>query len=270
MKGVVLAGGKGLRLYPLTKVTNKHLLPVGKEPMIFNPIKKLIEAGIKEILIITSTDQMGSIVNLLGSGAELGCNFTYRVQEKPQGIAHALSLAENFSNREKIVVILGDNISTESIKPHVDKFRVQDRGAKVLLKQVPDPTRYGVAAIDGEKVRGIEEKPEIPKSNYAVIGYYFYDPKVFDIIRTIEPSARGELEITAVNNAYIRRGELTYDVLEGNWTDAGTFESLLHANQLFLDSEIKGKGEVLVSEDQLKKMIQSFEDKISDLKRHLQ
>src|SRR3989338_4386421 len=184
MKGVILAGGRGIRLYPLTKVTNKHLLPVGKEPMIYNPIKKLIECGINDILIVTSTEQMGSIVNLLGSGAEFGCDFTYKVQEDALGIAHALSLAENFVGQDKFVVILGDNITTATIASYVQNFALQSQGAKVLLKK-------------------IEEKPIIPKSNFAVIGYYMYDAEVFNIIRNLTPSARGEFEITDVNNEYI-------------------------------------------------------------------
>lgn len=269
LKGVILAGGKGLRLYPLTKVTNKHLLPVGREPMIFNPIRKLIEAGIKEILIITSTEQMGSIVNLLGGGAEFGCHFTYKVQEQAGGIAHALALAEDFAGSSKIVVILGDNITTGSLKPHVEKFKHQDKGAKVLLKKVEDPQRYGVAAIDEHHVVEIEEKPHKPKSNYAVIGYYMYDPTVFEIIRSLTPSARGEYEITDVNNQYIKNGQLSYDFLEGDWTDAGTFESLLHASQLLMKAEGKISPSSVVSPDQLKEMINTFEEKINELKKHL-
>ena len=268
MKGVILAGGKGLRLYPLTKVTNKHLLPVGREPMIFNPIKKLVEAGIKDILIITSTDQMGSIVNLLGSGAEFGVDFTYKVQEKPLGIAHALSLAEDFAKNQKIVVILGDNITTGSIKPYIHLFSLQELGAKVLLKKVDDPSRYGIASISEEQVMGIEEKPINPKSNYAVLGYYMYDPNVFDIIKRLKPSNRGEFEITDVNNEYIRKKQLTYDILEGEWTDAGTFSSLLLANQLFFNAEQK-EDSALVSSEQINEMIISFENKIKELKKHL-
>ena len=267
MKGVILAGGKGLRLYPLTKVTNKHLLPVGREPMIYNPLRKLIEAGIKDILIVTSTDQMGSIVNLLGSGAEFDCNLTYKVQEKPAGIAQALSLAEDFAHGKKIVVILGDNITTGSIKPYVDEFKQQQKGAKVLLKKVNDPHRYGVAAIDESQVIEIEEKPHHPKSNFAVVGYYMYDGSVFDVMRSLNPSDRGEYEITDVNNEYIRRGELTYGFLEGEWTDAGTFESLLLANQLFLNDSPQ-QVQAKVSTAQLQEMISSFEEKIQELKKH--
>jgi glucose-1-phosphate thymidylyltransferase len=234
MKGIILAGGKGTRLYPLTKVTNKHLLPVGREPMIFNPIRKLVEAGITDILVVTSTEHMGDIVNQLGSGQELGCQFTYRVQEEAGGIAQALALGEGFAHGERILVILGDNITTGSLQPHVEAFLAQPRGAKVLLKKVGDPERYGVAAIDEQQIVAIEEKPEHPRSDFAVIGYYLYDAQVFDLIRGIQPSARGELEITAVNNAYIAKGELTYGVLEGEWTDAGTFESWQHANRMML------------------------------------
>ncbi len=275
MKGVILAGGKGLRLYPLTKVTNKHLLPVGREPMILNPIRKLIEAGVKDILIVTSTDHMGSIVNLLGSGTEYGCNFTYKVQEGANGIAHALSLAEDFVNNDKFVVILGDNITTSSLKPYVEKFEKQEKGALVLLKKVEDPSRYGVAAIDEQHVIEIQEKPQHPKSNYAVIGYYMYGPQVFDIIRNLKPSDRGEYEITDVNNEYIRKEELIYDFLNGDWTDAGTFESLIYASQLLIEQD-KGKDaaltpqeKLLVSQEQLWEMIGSFESKIQELKKHL-
>lgn len=234
MKGIILAGGKGTRLYPLTKVTNKHLLPVGREPMIFNPIRKMTEAGIIDILVVTSTEHMGEIVNQLGSGNEFHCQFTYRVQEEAGGIAHALALGEGFAHGEKILVILGDNITTGSLMPHVMEFSKQVKGAKVLLRKVGDPERYGVAAIDEQQIISIEEKPKEPKSNFAVIGYYLYDEQVFDIIRGIAASARGELEITAVNNAYIACGQLTYGVLDGDWTDAGTFESLQHANQLLM------------------------------------
>lgn len=234
MKGIILAGGKGTRLNPLTKVTNKHLLPVGKEPMIFNPIKQLISAEITDILIITSTQHMGAVVNLLGSGRDFGCSFTYKVQEEAGGIAQALALAEDFSMGENIVVILADNISTTSIKPYVKRFEKQKYGARVLLKKVGDPERYGVAAIDEKKVIQIEEKPCSPKSDHAVIGYYMYDSQVFDLIKQIKPSNRGELEISSVNNLYIEKEQLEYDFLNGPWTDAGTFESLEYANQILL------------------------------------
>lgn len=270
MKGVILAGGKGLRLYPLTKVTNKHLLPVGKEPMIYNPIKKLVDAGIKEILIVTGTEHMGSIINLLGSGKEFGCEFTYKVQEEAKGIADALRLAESFAGKEKIVVILGDNITNASIKPYVDSFRKQEKGAKILLKNVSDPSRFGIAAIDEQQIISIDEKPIIPKSNYAVIGYYMYDSKVFDIIRGIKPSDRGEYEITAINNEYIRLGELTYDILAGEWTDAGTFESLNYANKIFFEKEVDKliKEEVVkVTEKQIKDMMEISKKRIRELQK---
>jgi len=232
MKGVILAGGTGTRLYPLTNATNKHLLPVGKEPMIYNPIKQLLSAGITDILIITSMLHMGDVVRVLGSGKEFGCDFTFKVQEEAKGIAHALLLAEYFANRDRIIVILGDNITTHSIKVYVDNFKKQESGAKVLLRKVSDPERYGIAALDELKVIKIEEKPKNPKTNYAVIGIYMYDNKVFDIIKKIKLSARGEYEITSVNNEYIKNDELTYDVLKGEWTDAGTFESLQYANKI--------------------------------------
>jgi glucose-1-phosphate thymidylyltransferase len=234
VKGVILAGGTGTRLFPLTKVTNKHLLPVGKEPMIFNPIRQLLSAGITDILIVTSKDHMGEIVRLLGSGSDFSCNFTFKVQDAAGGIAHALSLAEDFANNDRMVVILGDNILTHSIRPHVTAFLRQPTGARVLLKKVGDPERFGVAALDEQRkmILEIEEKPKQPKSNYAVIGVYMYDRSVFDIIRGITPSPRGELEISSVNNEYVKQGLMTYGIVEGEWTDAGTFESIQYANNL--------------------------------------
>src|SRR6185295_6864956 len=226
------AGGTGSRLFPLTKVTNKHLLPVGREPMIFHPVRKLTDAGIEEILIVTGVEHMGDVVTLLGSGKDFGCRFTYKVQDEAGGIAQALGLAENFAGEDPLCVILGDNIFQDSIAPYVKAFREQKRGARLLLKQVHDPQRYGVAEVEGSKVTRIVEKPKKPKSDLAVVGIYFYDAQVFDIIRTLKPSARGELEITDVNNAYIARGEVTWDELDGWWSDAGTFESLLHASNL--------------------------------------
>ena len=234
MKGVILAGGKGERLYPLTKVTNKHLLPVGKEPMIYNPIKQLISCEIEDILIVTSTLHMGEIVNLLGSGEQFGVDFTYKVQETAGGIAHALKLAEGFVKDERVVVVLGDNIAVKSIKPYVMNFIKQEKGARVLVKKVHKPTRFGIAALDEKKVVEIEEKPDCPKTEFAVIGYYMYDEKVFDYIRKLKPSKRGELEITDVNNEYIKNNELEYDVLDGEWTDAGTLDSFHYANQLLM------------------------------------
>ncbi|MBN2180315.1 MAG: NTP transferase domain-containing protein [Sedimentisphaerales bacterium] len=234
LRGVVLAGGTGSRLMPLTKVTNKHLLPVGQKPMIFYPIEKMTSIGIEEILIVTGIDHMGDVVNLLGSGKDFGCRFTYKVQDQAGGIAQALSLAENFADNQPIVVILGDNIFKNSIKSYAGKFMDQKNGARILLKHVSNPQRFGVVEIIGDKVVAIEEKPKRPKSDFAVIGVYFYDPSVFDIIRTLKPSARGEYEITHVNEAYIARGQLAYDILDGWWTDAGTFESLNKANEMVL------------------------------------
>lgn len=239
MKGIILAGGTGSRLFPLTKVTNKHLLPVGKYPMIYYPIAKLKEAGIDDILIVTGREHMGDVVNLLGSGYEFGVKFTYKVQDRAGGIAEALGLAEAFVGQDQCVVILGDNIFADSIVEFVDKFKKQGKGAKILIQQVPDPKRYGVAEIVGDKIVGIEEKPKNPKSNYCVTGIYMYDSKVFDIVKSLKPSGRGELEITDVNNAYIVRGELTYDILTGWWTDAGTFTSLAKANELVRDFELR-------------------------------
>lgn len=234
MRGVILAGGKGSRLYPLTKVTNKHLLPVGFEPMIYNPVKQLVLAGITDIMVITSQEHMGEIVRLLGSGKQFGCDFTFKVQEEALGIAHALLLAESFAAGERIVVILADNVATYSIKPFVEQFARQECGARVLLRRVEDPERYGIAALDEIKIIEIEEKPAQPKSAFAVIGIYMYDREVFNIIRTVQPSASGEYEITAVNNDYIRRNCLQYNILPGQWTDAGTFESLHYANQIMM------------------------------------
>ena len=234
MKGIILAGGTGSRLFPLTKVTNKHLLPVGREPMIFHPVRKLTEAGVSEILIVTGVEHMGDVVNLLGSGKAFGCRFTYKVQDEAGGIAQALGLAENFAGRDPCCVILGDNIFQESIAPYVKAFGDQGKGARLLLKQVHDPQRYGVAETDGVRVTRIVEKPKEPKSDLAVVGVYFYDAEVFSVIRTLKPSSRGELEITDVNNHYLRAGALQFDTLQGWWTDAGTFESLAAANDLVL------------------------------------
>jgi glucose-1-phosphate thymidylyltransferase len=232
IRGVVLAGGTGSRLRPLTNVTNKHLLPVGEKPMIFYPIEKLTAARIEEILIVTGVEHMGDVVSLLGSGRDFGCRFTYKVQDEAGGIAQALALAENFAAGQRLAVILGDNVFQVSLKPFAEKFTAQEHGAKILLKQVAAPTRFGVAELAGDKIVGIEEKPDKPKSDYAVTGVYFYDSAVFDIIRKLKPSDRGELEITHVNQAYIDKGQLTYDILEGWWSDAGTFESLTRANKL--------------------------------------
>jgi glucose-1-phosphate thymidylyltransferase len=232
LRGVVLAGGTGSRLRPLTKVTNKHLLPVGQKPMVYYPIEKLIGVGIQEILIVTGVEHMGDVVGLLGSGKEFGCRFTYKVQDEAGGIAQALGLAENFASGEPLAVILGDNIFQKHLKAPAERFLQQGGGARLLLKHVPDPERFGVAEIREGRILGIEEKPRKPRSNYAITGVYFYDSTVFDIIRTLRPSGRGELEITDVNNCYLQKGQLACDVLEGWWTDAGTFESLVRASEL--------------------------------------
>ena len=230
MKGIVLAGGTGSRLYPLTKVTNKHLLPVGKKPMIFYPIEKLIEVKIEEILIVTGTEHMGDVVNLLGSGKDFGCRFTYKVQDEAGGIAQALGLAENFCGNEPMTVILGDNVFEKDLYKAMENY--PGSGAQILIKQVQDPERFGVAELDGDKIIGIEEKPEKPKSDYAVTGIYMYDAAVFDLIKNLKPSKRGELEITDVNNHYIKQGTMRYSILDGWWTDAGTPDSYIVANNL--------------------------------------
>ena len=234
LKGIILAGGTGSRLMPLTKVTNKHLLPVGRKPMIYYPIEKLTSIGIRQILVVTGVEHMGDVVSLLGSGRDFGCRFTYRVQDQAGGIAQALGMAEDFAAGSGIAVILGDNIFKDSLRPYAERFIQQQRGARVLLKKVPDPQRFGVAVLDDDRITAIEEKPASPKSDYIITGVYFYDATVFDIIKTLKPSARGELEITDVNNNYIARNELAYDILEGWWTDAGTFASLDRANDLVL------------------------------------
>lgn len=237
MKGVILAGGLGSRLFPLTKITNKHLLPVHNQPMIYYPINTLINAGIDDIMIVTGGNSAGDFLKLLGNGKDFGLkhlNYTY--QEGEGGIADALSLVEHFADDESICVVLGDNIIEKNIRVAADEYRAQGNGAKIMLKEVHDPQRFGVPELEGTKVLRIEEKPTEPKSNYAVIGIYFYDNTVFDVIKTLVPSDRGELEITDVNNHYINRGEMTWNELDGWWTDAGTFESLLHASNLVAES----------------------------------
>jgi glucose-1-phosphate thymidylyltransferase len=237
MKGVVLAGGTGSRLFPLTKITNKHLLPIYDKPMIYYPIQTLVDAGIGEILIVTGGKNAGDFLRLLANGKHFGLrHIDYTYQEGEGGIADALSLAEHFADGQKICVILGDNIIETSIREAVDGFRRQESGARILLKEVADAERFGVAEIAGEKIIGIEEKPKAPKSNYAVTGIYMYDASVFDKVRTLVPSHRGELEITDVNNAYIREGTMEFSWLKGWWTDAGTFESLLRAGNLVAQS----------------------------------
>jgi len=233
LKGVVLAGGTGSRLFPITRVTNKHLLPVYDKPMVYYPIQTLVNAGIQEILLVTGGKNAGEFLRLLGNGKDFGLkhlNYTY--QEGEGGIAEALGLAEHFSDGEPICVVLGDNIIETNIRHAVENFRKQKRGAKILLKEVPDAERFGVAEIRGDHVIGIEEKPRAPKSNFAVIGIYLYDATVFEKIHRLKPSGRGELEITDVNNFYVQEGTLTFETLSGWWTDAGTFESLLRANNL--------------------------------------
>ncbi len=237
MKGIILAGGLGTRLYPLTKATNKHLLPVGREPMLYHSIKQLINAGMRDILTITSTDHMGDVVQCLGSGKEFGCRLSYKVQEEAGGIAHALALAEDFSGSDRICVLLGDNIFEYSIAPYVQDFLNQKDGARVLIKEVGDPERYGVAAMDEHHILDIEEKPANPKSSFAVVGLYLYGPDVFEIIRNTEISDRGELEITAVNNVYIGNNQLQYSICKGRWTDAGTIESLFEASKILLEND---------------------------------
>jgi glucose-1-phosphate thymidylyltransferase len=232
MKGILLAGGTGSRLHPLTKVTNKHLLPVGREPMIYHPLKKMLELGIQDILVVTGLEHMGEVVNLLGSGRTFNCRLTYRVQDEAGGIAQALGLAEGFVGADPMLVLLGDNIFQASLTEAAKAFLSSSAEAQVMVQEVPDPGRYGVAEVRDGVVLGIEEKPEQPRSSFAVTGIYFYTPEVFTIIRTLKPSGRGELEITDVNNEYIRRGTLRSEVLDGWWTDAGTFESLALANQL--------------------------------------
>ncbi|HRX85601.1 MAG TPA: sugar phosphate nucleotidyltransferase [Phycisphaerae bacterium] len=233
MKGIILAGGLGTRLMPLTRITNKHLLPVYDKPMIYYPIECLINAGIEDIMIVTGGDHAGDFLRLLGNGAAFGLrDLHYTYQEGEGGIADALRLAEHFADGDKVVVVLGDNLIEFNIRKAVGEFFAQGRGAKILLKKVPDPQRFGVAEVDGDRIVRIVEKPKEPKTDLAVIGIYMFDRQVFDIIRTLKPSGRGELEITDVNNAYIEKGEMTFDVLEGWWTDAGTFESLYRATKL--------------------------------------
>lgn len=230
MKGVILAGGSGTRLYPLTKVINKHLLPVGKHPMIMHSIGKLKQAGIEDILLVTGSSSAGLYAKLLGSGKEWGVRMSYKVQDEAGGIAEALAMAEGFVRKgEKFVALLGDNLFEDTLSPYLQAFSKQESGAKVLLKEVEDPRRYGVPVFNGESIVSIEEKPEHPRSCYCVTGIYMYDASVFEVIRTVKPSARGELEVTDVNNVYARRGELTYNILLGWWIDAGTFASLREA-----------------------------------------
>jgi glucose-1-phosphate thymidylyltransferase len=239
MKGVVLGGGTGSRLLPLTKVVNKNILAVYDKPLIYYPIMTMRDAGIEEILLISGRGHAGQYLDLLSNGKELGVKLTYVIQEEPKGLAHALSIAEDFADNGKIAMILGDNIYEESLKQAVDDFKKQEKGAKIILKQVPDPQRFGVAEFDGDKIKEIEEKPQFPKTDWIVTGFYMYDKRCFDFIRTLRPSGRGEFEITDLNNCYIKDGTLTYHKTTGEWIDAGTFDSLLKAN-LFIAKK-KGK-----------------------------
>jgi glucose-1-phosphate thymidylyltransferase len=233
MKGVILAGGLGTRLFPLTKITNKHLLPVYDQPMIYYPIRTLVNAGIHDIMIVTGGRKSGDFLSLLGNGKDFGLkhlNYTY--QEGEGGIAEALGLCAHWAGKDKVCVVLGDNLIEKNIAKAARDYHAQGRGAKILLKEVHDPERFGVASVERGRVVEIVEKPKQPRSNLAVIGIYMYDERVWDVIQTLEPSDRGELEITDVNNWYIRDGSMTYEVLDGWWTDAGTFESLLGASNL--------------------------------------
>src|ERR1700682_1412765 len=237
MKGVVLAGGTGSRLFPITRVTNKHLLPVYDKPMVYYPIQTLVSAGIQEILLVTGGKNAGEFLRLLGNGRDFGLkhiNYTY--QDGEGGIAEALGLAEHFADGEPVCVVLGDNIIENNVRKAVENFKKQSHGAKILLKEVEDAERFGVAEVSGDRVVSIEEKPRKPKSNYAVIGIYLYDSTVFQKIRRLRPSGRGELEITDVNNSYLEEGNLTNEILDGWWTDAGTFDSLLRANNLVAET----------------------------------
>ena len=229
MKGVILAGGTGSRLMPLTKVTNKHLLPIYSKPMVYYPLQTMIEAGIKDILIVSGPGHAGHFLNLLGSGKEFGIRLTFEIQDEAGGIAQALGLAESFADEGPVTVILGDNIFEDNVKKDIHSFR---GGAKIFLKEVDDPHRFGVAEVKGNKIIGIEEKPKKPKSSWAVTGLYIYDADVFKIIKTLKPSGRGELEITDVNNAYLKKGKMDAAFLKGFWSDAGTFDSLLRASNL--------------------------------------
>lgn len=232
IRGVVLAGGSGSRLLPLTKTTNKHLLPVGDRPMVYYPIERLVAAGIEDILVVTGVHHVGAIVSQLGSGAEFGCRFTYKVQDEARGIADALLLAEDFARGGQVAVVLGDNVFSDPLAPHLAAWAGSGKGAMVLLKEVVDPQRFGVARFDGPTLAEIIEKPVAPPSRLAVTGIYFYDGGVYDIIRTLRPSARGELEISEVNSRYLANGQLAWQTLGGWWTDAGTLESLHRANVL--------------------------------------
>lgn len=234
MKGIILAGGMGTRLMPLTKITNKHLLPVYNKPMVMYPLELLLAAGVKEIMIISGPEHSGHFLRLLGSGKDYGVRFTYEVQDEPGGIAQALGLAEDFATDDSVTVILGDNIFQEEFTAAIKSFQ---SGGHIFLKEVDDAHRFGVAEVKGDKVISIEEKPKKPKSNLAVTGLYIYDRRVFEIIRTLKPSGRGELEITDVNNYYIKKGAMQWSKVKGFWSDAGTFDSLLRASNLVKEAQ---------------------------------
>ncbi|MFZ6035991.1 MAG: sugar phosphate nucleotidyltransferase [Patescibacteria group bacterium] len=233
MKGIILAGGTGSRLYPLTKVTNKHLLPVYNKPMIYYPLETLRDAGIDNILLVSGKGHAGHFLELLGDGRQFGVHLSYAVQEEPGGIAQALGLAEDFADDEKVVVMLGDNILEDSIKNAVNNFNQQERGAKIFLKEVSNPESFGIAWVQGRTITRIVEKPQQPDSRYAVVGVYMYDADVFKVIQTLKPSARGELEVTDLNNYYVKQGTMTFEILQGWWGDGGeSFDSLLEAGKL--------------------------------------
>jgi glucose-1-phosphate thymidylyltransferase len=236
MKGVILAGGTGSRLFPLTKVTNKHLLPVYDKPMIYYPLQTLIDAGIDEIMLVSGRGHAGHFLELLGSGADEGVSITYEIQEEAKGIAHALKLTEHWADEENIAVILGDNIYEDNLRYEINNFH---DGAKIFLKEVPDAQRFGVAEINGDHIVSIVEKPKIPKTNFAVTGFYVYDPQIFSIIDMLHPSARGELEITDANNFYVKQGKMKFAILQGFWSDAGTFDSLLRASVMIQKTKSK-------------------------------
>lgn len=232
MKGIVIAGGHGTRLLPLTKVVNKSLLPIGKYPLIYYPLHTLAEAGVKDIMIVSGRGHAGQFLELLGSGVELGLKLSYTLQENPGGIAQALSLCEDFADNEKVAVILGDNVYLDNFRTDIAKFKAEKKGARIFLKKVPDQKRFGVPEIEGDKIIKIEEKPTNPKSPYAVTGLYLYDHRVWGVIKTLQPSARGELEITDVNNFYVQDKTMKFSLVDGWWVDAGTFDSLLRVNML--------------------------------------
>jgi len=238
MKGIILAGGLGTRLYPLTTVCNKHLLPIYNKPMIYYPIQALVDVGITDIMLVTGGSNAGEFLRLLGNGRGFGLkHINYSYQKGEGGIAEALGMAQYFADKDKVVVLLGDNVIEKSIKQYVEDFARQPQGAKILIKEVEDPERFGVPELKGNKIIEIEEKPKKPKSKYAVTGIYMYDSKVFNIIKTLKPSGRGELEITDVNNEYIKRDEMTFSILDGWWTDCGTHDSLLRASNLVAEAE---------------------------------